>query len=272
MRGWLLPGWLTYVLIALAVVFIGVYYVTGLDPVKLIAGKNPFAAPTIEVIPGFTLAEGPSGSHMSIAVSNLKISYDDGKEQELVEILPVLDLGDNPLLDAQSRLVKCRFSDSTDDYECGTAQLEFVLKPESIQSFKNLGRPDTPVQLYFFRKTDAIKSYITSGGAGKTTTNLLITYNDFYIHNELLGTAGTSDIQDAAATVCARLGKEACAKSADCYLDLLQKCIACPLTDTCSEFATMAACRFCRFAQQNHCDWGQTGISGGIPLQGCKKR
>ncbi|MBI4170127.1 MAG: hypothetical protein HY514_00390 [Candidatus Aenigmarchaeota archaeon] len=183
-------GAVVYILLMLAIIFIGVYYVTGGNFIQFIKGEKLFSAPKISIV-GFAdpFASCTGNSYVvrfgdpTQRESVLRITYSDTREQD-VEIYPVLDVGNNPLLDDSENTIKCTF-DETSGYSCDKKALVFTLTPQKIQTSKTLNNKNTFVQLYFFKKTFGIRQYLSGRSTNdRTTSNLLMTYNDYYVFNQ----------------------------------------------------------------------------------------
>jgi len=220
-----------YVIIMLVVVVVVLYFVTGINVLKLFTGSKTFDRPSIQVSSGQSgFFATCSGSGYLATLSGLSINY-EGKKEDSVQIYPVLDIGDNPILDDQGTAITCTYG-SDEKFSCGKVDLKFTLNLNNLQSDNNLGSTKTYAQIYFFKKTDAIRQYLQSGGYGKTTTNLLNTYNDFYIQNVYLPSQDTSCIAQAIGQSCSSYSKDDCMSkgSGFCYYSVNspQQCKICP--------------------------------------------
>lgn len=255
--------WIYYIILMLVVIFVGLYWLMGADIIKIIAGKNPFAVPKIEITQGLGELKEPQctadGYKTQVGSEGLplRINYIDDRGED-AEIYPILDFGDNPLLDDSGKSIKCAVDETFKFYNCDPVILSFTLKPEKLQSTRNIGT-NTPIQMYFFKKTPAIRDYIIDShqGLGRTTSNLLLTFTDFYIYNREIRNVITTNqcIQNILAQACEGKNKDQCNIDENCYINSADKCVACPIGSNvdCWDFNELS-CQKCKFAVDN-CAW-----------------
>ena len=193
-----------YLILMLVVVFIGIAFVVGGDIKALFSGSSPFEAPSIKVTKFDFQGATCEFNRFVLRINTIKIHYFSSRQPNEVEVYPVLDIGNNPLLDeseAEPKRIKCTVRSeysglSENQYDCPAAEsLKYSVRlvtsiDDSLDdSFdmvtstddSNLVSANTPIQMYFFRKTDAIRDYINNRRG--TTAKLLETFTDFYINS-----------------------------------------------------------------------------------------
>jgi hypothetical protein len=257
---------LVYIVLMLAVIFIGVWYVTGLNPVDLAKGNNPFKQPQIDITEMQIGSPPPycGSSSCVVKIDSLKIHYQDGKS-EPVEIYLVLDIGNNPVLG--DAVIKCDYSKDTKEYTCGDAAPLFTLPAGNVQDIKNMNKADTYMQIYFFKKADAIRRYLASTAPGRTTSSLLTTFNDFYLGSSMVG--ATINTGQMLGDVCSALDAQLCMSDEmqrRCYLDASNSCRNCRYLKmyNCNDFG-VEECTYCEAAKIKNCY-----LYSGSSAKGCR--
>ncbi len=261
-----------YIILMVVVIFIGITYFLQTDIKSLFSGEDIFALPKVEIteITRDNLAGTCETSGLELAYRipvNIKIDLKSSKNKEAVDIYPILDVGNNPAFafdGASPKAISCTPVENSKDYSCtgsdeNSGPFQFSLDLRKLQDDSNLGRNSlTPVQIYFFRKTDAIRDYITEKTAfsGRTTSNLVQTFTDFYITSYYIGYTDTTCTETPSLrrcedldinTECGLLYPDQCYRRPSGGNSFA--CVECPQTSDCSRYDT-DSCGQCQTARQ----------------------
>jgi hypothetical protein len=269
-------GAVFYIVIMLVVIYIGISYVTGGNFLGILTGEGP-VEPTLRIQNNITCsANDPVNCNMApqsdgyTVTITMSIDYNDNAKKDIT-IYPILDFGNNPVFGDKE--IPCTYSKDNKQYNCPSKQdYTYTLNANKMQSVKDFGKGFVLLQIYFFKKTEAIKSYINDvpqGSSGRTMSNMLKTFSDFYIYNKGIGIEDTSGSSGSTLdTYCKDKSEEQCKNDEYCYIEGNQ-CKACKITDDCGRYLE-SECMKCKYAKDLNCAWKPTTIAY-TTFYGCVK-
>ncbi len=224
---------LLYIVLMVIVIFVGVTYITGSDIMSLF---NKDKLSQKEWV-GITLANNmpnpdctSDGKYKATII--FKLDY-EGPPRD-VELLPILDIGNNPVRDTENTVIYCTYDDSSKEHQCGsTRTLDYIMDQAAAKDFTFLGSPAN-VQMMIFRKTEGVRFYVNDKISSHTSSNLIASYTDFFVRGIGVGVFTKSCFASFQQALCPGKDSVACQATAGCYVTSNLECKPCRTTNIAS--------------------------------------